>query len=178
MFWKIWMKPNFKWKFYDKCHKIEVKVGYSAQREPSYCHPSLFPQCKHVHIFFVGCKKYIWCCMDCKNNRPSQSFVNRSLCMYMHTFCFRLLLQSLLLSTINLRSKSLELQNRKWLRWPGKWMWVSSVTFYMSICEVVCMQLELDDRPLTSAATKSFILDHPSNGGVRPSGEQKAAWVH
>jgi hypothetical protein len=36
MFWKIWMEPNFNWKFYDKCHKIEVKVGYSAQREPSY----------------------------------------------------------------------------------------------------------------------------------------------
>jgi hypothetical protein len=55
MFWKIGMKPNFKGKFYDKCHKIEVKVGYSAQREPS--------QLTHVlteHFFSRHQTQSIW----------------------------------------------------------------------------------------------------------------------
>jgi hypothetical protein len=36
-FWKLRIESFFEQKFYDKCHKIGVKDGHSAQREPSYC---------------------------------------------------------------------------------------------------------------------------------------------
>jgi hypothetical protein len=35
MFWKIWIKSNFEWKFDNKCRKIGVKDGHGAQYEIS-----------------------------------------------------------------------------------------------------------------------------------------------